>query len=167
MPNFLITTVKVLCKSAALCLNWVDVNSFFQPLASSPDGPAPHLVLSVAFLTLSGSIDANLIWCTSSGLSGNNTSGSALCLGGFFVLNVVKFSWLEEEYHFWCYPSVVCLRYGRYLFSFCEWVSSMFCWWLILCWWSLDISGLSHLLLTFFSSSPDSQSSILLSNVLR
>ena len=54
---------------------------------SSSDGPAPPLVLSVAFLTLSASIEANLIGCTSSGLSGNSASGSALHLGGCFCLN--------------------------------------------------------------------------------
>ena len=54
---------------------------------SSPYVPAPPYVLSVAFLTLSTSIEANLIGCTSSGLSGNNTSGPALHVGGYFCFN--------------------------------------------------------------------------------
>ena len=70
-----------------LSSNWVDANSLLQISVSIPYVPAPPLVLSVALLTLSTSIEANLIGCTSSGLSGNNTSGPALHVGGYFCFN--------------------------------------------------------------------------------
>ena len=67
-----------------LSQNWFDVNSFFQPSSTIPDGPAPALLLSV---TLSESIETNLIGCTFSGLLDNNTSGSELWLDGYFCFN--------------------------------------------------------------------------------
>ena len=67
-----------------LSSNWVDANSLLQISVSIPYVLAPPLVLSVALLSLSTSIEAHLIGCTSSGLSGNNTSGPALHLGGYF-----------------------------------------------------------------------------------
>ena len=71
MHNFLITSAKVLRKSVD-SPNLVDVDSLIQASASRPDGPATPLVLRVAFLILPASNEANLIGCTSSGLSGNN-----------------------------------------------------------------------------------------------
>ena len=49
--------------------------------------PAPVLLLSVNFITLSESIELNLIGCTFSRLFGNNTSGSELWLDGYFCFN--------------------------------------------------------------------------------
>ena len=78
--NFIITSAKV-------SQNQLDANSLLQPSASSPDDSAHLLVLRVAFPTLSASIEVNLIGYTPSGLSGNNTSGSAMCLGGCYCFN--------------------------------------------------------------------------------
>ena len=74
--NFIITSAKV-------SQNRLDANSLLQPSASSPDDSA-HLL---AFPTPSASIEVNLIGYTPSGLSGNNTSGSAMCLGGCYCFN--------------------------------------------------------------------------------
>ena len=45
--------------------------------ASSPDGPAPPLVVTVALFTKSASIVSNFIGCTCSGVSVNKISNSA------------------------------------------------------------------------------------------
>ena len=98
--NFLITPVKALHNWDVLSSNLVYEKSFFRPSMSSLDGPAhPSIVFSVAFVTLSTSVEAN----------------------------------------FSCYQSGVSLHYGYYLFSFHVWISSIFHWWLMLYWWSLDI----------------------------
>lgn len=100
---FLIISAKVLHKSIVLSPNWVDVNRLFQPSTSSPDGPA-HFECS-----FSQSIEGNLIRCTSSGLFGNNTSGSTLRLDGCFGFNCSNV--------FSCYLSEIWLRYGLKFFK--------------------------------------------------
>ena len=85
--NFLITSAKVLHKSSVLSTKWFDVKILFQPSASSPDGPAPPLLLRAAFLTFYASIESNLIGWISSGLSGNMISGSASRLWGWFCFS--------------------------------------------------------------------------------
>ena len=98
--NFFITPVKALHNWDVLSSNLVYEKSFFRPSTSRLDGPAhPSIVFSVAFVTLSTSVEAN---CS-------------------------------------CYQSGVSMHYGYYLFSFHVWISSIFCWWLMLYWWSLDI----------------------------
>ena len=164
--NFVITSAEVLHKSVVLSPNWVDANSLFQPSASSPDGPASPHVLNVAFLTLSASIEANLNGFTSSGLSVDNTSESALRLGGCYCLTVAMLFRFEEEYHFPGYPSVVWLRYERFLSP----VATEFPSYFVNVW--CCIGGLKTFLnfFSFFSksiNSLDPQSSVFLSNALR
>lgn len=88
----LITSAKALHNLDVLSSKLVDEKIFFQPAASSLDGLAsPSIILSVAFVALSASIEANLIACTSSYMSGNNTSRSALRLGGCFCFKYYCF----------------------------------------------------------------------------
>ena len=81
VQSFSMTLANVLHKSFQLLPNWFDVKILFQPSASRPEGPAAPLVLSIAFFTLSASIEWNLIGWISSSISGSNTSGcaSAVC----------------------------------------------------------------------------------------
>ena len=124
--TFVITSAEVLHKSVVLSPNWVDANSLFQPSASSSDGPASPLVLNVAFLTLSASIEANLNGFTSSGLSVNNTSESALRLGGCYCFSCCNaFSvWGRVSFSRLSVSSLIAL--WTFPFSCRDWISFIF-----------------------------------------
>ena len=96
------TSANVLHKMYELLPNWSDVKILFQPSASRPEGPAAPLFLSIAFFTLSASIEWNLIGWISSGISGSNTLDEHLYHVGVFIKSDVKFDHLMEEYHFAC-----------------------------------------------------------------
>ena len=82
--KFLFTWEIALRHSGVPSPSWVDINNLFQPSASSPDGPSTCFACSF-FNTLCtdwGEFDWVLFfWFV------NNTSPSALCLGGWFCFN--------------------------------------------------------------------------------
>ena len=162
--NFLVTSAKVLHNSFALFPHLFDVNNLFQPSVSTHDHLAPPNVLSLAFQTLYALIEANLPGCTSFVLSRNNTSRSALRLGGCFYFNCCNVFSVRGRTPFfmlsvssfivlWMLPLLILL------INF-----SIFRWWLMLYWLSLDISELFQFLLvtSLFLLTPKAPSLLLL-----
>ena len=74
--SFLMTSAISVHKSVGLLPNCYHQDSF-PPSASSPDGPAPTLVLSTAPFTKSASIMSNFVRCTCSSISVSKTCSSA------------------------------------------------------------------------------------------
>ena len=90
LHSFLMTSAKASYKSVELVPNCFVIKILLYPSASSPDGPAPSLVLTAALFTKSASIASNFIGCTCSCVFVSKTSKSASLPCGCFCFNWFK-----------------------------------------------------------------------------
>ena len=75
----------------ALSPNWVDVNNFFQPPASSPNDPAHPLCFFITYFNKKLTVTRHCIfWCTWESTSKNHPK-SQLDIG-IFILNIIHYS---------------------------------------------------------------------------
>ena len=109
--SFLMISGMALPKSVELVPSCFVIRILLHISASSPDGPAPSLVLTAVLFTKSASIASNFIGSTCSGVSVSKTFNSAFFYPvDVFTLTDSRFFDLMEGSCSACYKSIVSLH---------------------------------------------------------
>ena len=100
------SSAMALHKSVELVPNFFVIKILLHPSASSPDGPAPPLVLTVTLFTKSASIASNFIECTRSGETLILYSVDVFALTGSRLFGLIGGSGSL------CYQSIASIAFG-------------------------------------------------------